>query len=63
MVTGEKNREYREPTKWISSRLFYKDGTRKDFDVVKFTNGYERDKPYFAASFLGFEIAQKNVKF
>jgi hypothetical protein len=63
MVTGEKDREYRTPEKWIKSRLFYPDGTPKKYDLVKFTNGYESYKnPYFAATFLGFEIAQKNYK-
>lgn len=60
MVTGEKTHEYRQPTKWIKSRLLNINGTPKEYDVVKFTNGYERDKPYFAATYLGFEIAQKN---
>jgi hypothetical protein len=63
MITGEKNREYRKPEKWIKSRLYYPNGEPKKYDLVKFTNGYESYKnPYFAATYLGFEIAQKNYK-
>ena len=54
MVTGEKRVEFRKPTKWIESRLFNKDGTRKDYDIIKFTNGYGNDKPFFTAIFNGF---------
>lgn len=53
MVTGEKAHEYRKPTEWIKSRLFNKDGTKKDYDVVKFTNGYGKDKPCFVAEYKG----------
>ena len=63
MVVGYKDREYRKASKWIKSRLIdSKTGKRKKYDVVKFTNGYGRDKPYFIAPFLGFEIAKKNYK-
>ena len=51
MVTGEKDREFREPSQWIKSRLFNKNGTRKDYHFVKFTHGYGADKPYFIAEF------------
>lgn len=51
MVTGEKSTEYREPSKWILSRL-----QGKDYDLIKFVNGYGSDKPYFIAKFRGWEI-------
>lgn len=51
MVTGEKSTEYREPSKWILSRLH-----GKDYDLIKFVNGYGSDKPYFIAKFRGWEI-------
>lgn len=54
MVTGEKNQEFRKPTKWILSRLYNKDGTPKHYDVVKFTNGYGKDKPQFVCEYKGF---------
>ncbi len=38
MVTGEKSTEYREPSKWILSRL-----QGKDYDLIKFVNGYGSD--------------------
>lgn len=56
MVTGEKNQEFRKPTQWIKSRLFNKDGTPKKYDVVKFVNGYGKDKPQFVCEYNGFEI-------
>lgn len=43
MLTGEKDKEYRKPSKWIVSRLYNKDGTLKKYDVVKFVNGYGHD--------------------
>ncbi len=54
MVTGEKKNEYRRNSEWILSRLFNKDGTKRDYDRVKFVNGYGSDKPYFIAEFKGF---------
>lgn len=51
MVTGEKEVEYRKPSKWILSRL-----KGKDYDYVKFVNGYGNDKPYFIAEFEGYVI-------
>jgi hypothetical protein len=50
MVTGEKNIEYREPSKWILSRLI-----AKQYDLVKFVNGYG-NRPYFVAKFIGWDL-------
>lgn len=55
MVTGEKVMEFRKPSKWIKSRLYNKDGSPKHYDVVKFINGYGKDKPQFCVEFLGVE--------
>lgn len=60
MITGEKQIEYRDNTKWIFSRLYKKEisktgleyFTPKKYDFVKFTNGYGKDKPYFIAEFV-----------
>ena len=51
MVTGEKTTEYRNPSKWILSRL-----QGKDYDLIKFVNGYGSEKPYFISKFRGWEI-------
>lgn len=53
MVTGEKPEEFRKPSKWILSRLKNKDGTDKEYDLVKFVNGYGADKPYFITNYCG----------
>jgi len=54
MVSGKKKIEYRLPSRWIQSRL------EKDYDVIKFTNGYGSDKPYFVCKYNGFEISSKS---
>lgn len=54
MVTGEKDFEIREKSKWIESRLFNKDGSIKEYDLVSITNGYGKDKPNFIAEYKGF---------
>lgn len=59
MLTSEKKEEFRKPSKWIKSRLFNKDGTRRDYDVVKFVNGYGNDKPTFTAIYDGFTTSTK----
>jgi len=56
MVTGEKQKEFRKPTKWILSRLYKKDGELKQFDFVKISNGYQKNSPYFIAEFKGLEV-------
>ena len=54
MLTGEKQEEFRKSSDWIRSRLFNRDGSEKSFDLIKFTNGYGADKPYFICKFEGF---------
>jgi hypothetical protein len=54
MRTGEKLVEYRKPSDWIKSRL-----VGKSYDVVHFTNGYGKDKPFFIAQYRGYEIEQR----
>ena len=41
MVTGEKKLEFRNNSEWIKSRIV------KQYDAIKFTNGYGSDRPYF----------------
>lgn len=52
MVTGEKTKEYRRPSKWILSRLI-----NKEYDVVEFANGYGKDKPRFTCEYRGYLIS------
>ncbi len=59
MVTGEKEVEYRSPSKWIESRLYNKTGGKRDYDFIEFTNGYGKDKPFFRAKYNGFYISNK----
>ena len=54
MISGKKRVEYRKPSKWIISRL------EKEYDVIRFTNGYGSDKPYFVCEYKGFEISKKS---
>ncbi len=54
MLTGEKQHEFRRPSNWIKSRI-----QGRQYDVVKFTNGYGSQRPYFIAEYLGFTIAQE----
>ena len=51
MITGEKRIEYRVSSKWIKSRL-----EDKDYELIKFVNGYGNDKPYFFSKYEGWEI-------
>jgi len=55
MITGEKSFEIREKSEWMECRLFNKDGSEKHYDVIKFTNGYGKNRPYFIAEYKGFE--------
>ena len=59
MVTGEKFIEVRKPSKWIKSRL-----ENKEYDIVKFVNGYGKRRPFFTVTYLGFTIwaEEKNLK-
>ena len=56
-LSGEKKIEYRRNSKWISSRLI-----NKNYQKVKFVNGYGADKPYFIAKYNGFDQIKKNER-
>lgn len=51
MVTGEKKWELRSPSAWIESRLLKKNGRYREYDFVKFTQGYGKSRPFFIAKF------------
>lgn len=52
MISGEKDKEYRKPSKWILSRV---NNNNNNYGYVKFVNGYGSDKPYFICEYKGFE--------
>lgn len=60
MITAEKTIEIRKNSDWINSRLFNKDGKRKEYDTIKFTNGYGYKVPYFIIEYKGFYYAENN---
>ena len=62
MVTGEKWEEFRKGSDWIISRLFDKEHNEKEYDVIKFVNGYGSDKPYFICRYNGFLECYMNVE-
>jgi len=55
MISEEKTTEFRKPSDWIKQRL-----VDKEYEVVRFVNGYGSDKPFFVAKYLGYEVAKKN---
>jgi hypothetical protein len=56
MVTGEKPDEFRAYTAWIRSRLISKNGDKRVYDTIKFTNGYGATKPYFICEYVDWEF-------
>jgi hypothetical protein len=60
MVTGEKNEEYRNIGDWMDKRLLNKDGTKREYEYVKFVLGMGADKPVFICRFKGFRKV-KNI--
>lgn len=60
MFISEKKNEYRNPSKWILSRLLNKDGSRKKYDYIMFVNGYGSTKPYFFCDYNGWGLIQDN---
>lgn len=58
MLHEWKLNEYRKPSDWIKSRLYHADGTLKEYDYIKFTNGYGLHMPFFYCEYLGFYPAE-----
>ena len=50
MITGEKTEEFRVNKPYWVSRL-----EGKEYDRVRFTNGYGKDRPWFEAEFKGWD--------
>lgn len=55
-LSREKRHEFRRPSDWIKSRL-----NNKSYDLIKFTNGYGSDKPFFICEFLGWTYAEPRM--
>lgn len=53
MVTGEKKYEFRLPSEWIKRRLYDTNGNLKEYDQIRFVNGYGSDKPWFTCKWTG----------
>jgi len=53
MISGKKKHEFRCAGKWIHSRLH-----DKNYDLIRFTNGYGADRPYFVCAYNGYRIAE-----
>lgn len=62
MITGEKKVEYRNPTQWIHSRLFDKQGNKREYDLVCIIHSYSRHAPRFYAEYKGFTIAKEQQR-
>lgn len=52
-LSGEKPFEYREAKQHWKNRLFHKDGTPKEFTLIKYTNGYGAHRPFILVKFGG----------
>ena len=55
MISGKKQIEYRRPSKWIEKRII-----NKNYDFIKFVNGYGNDKPYFICKYDGYTNSNKD---
>ena len=56
LKSGIKKHEYREDKQWIRSRLFNKDGTKKEYDLIEFKNGYSPTSPKIYFKWNGWDI-------
>jgi hypothetical protein len=59
IASGAKRIEYRRPSAWIESRLYHKNGKRREYDVVLFRAGYGKDARTLSMHYGGFEVVRK----
>ncbi|MBN2640357.1 MAG: ASCH domain-containing protein [Victivallales bacterium] len=52
ILSGEKKEEYRKFKPYWLKRLMNEYNVWKDFDIIRFTNGYGADKPSIDVEFL-----------
>lgn len=62
ILRGEKLEEYRQMTDYWKKRLFEKDGTPKQYDIIRFTNGYGRHLPSFEIEYKGIDSGMPKWK-
>lgn len=66
ILSGEKKEEYREPKQYWITRL-YVDGLLffppKQFDIIRFKNGYQNDAPEMDVEFISTEHKSKWCKY
>lgn len=62
ILKGNKTIEYREIKQWSTSLLHQRDGTKKNFDFILFTNGYGNNRPWMKIEFKGFYKTKNVVK-
>ena len=53
IAAGDKKFEFREDNPYWSQRLIDKNGIGKEFDIVRFRNGYHKDAPVMDVEFKG----------
>jgi len=58
--SGVKKEEYREIKPYWTKRFFNEDGSTKDYDIIRFKNGYNSDSPVFNVEFKGIRLGKGN---
>lgn len=56
IASGEKREEYRELKQYWERRLEDDDNGFKQYDVIQFRNGYQKDAPTIVIKLLGIEV-------
>lgn len=59
ILEGTKKIEYREIKPYWTRRLFNEDKSPKEYDVIIFRNGYNKNSPIMKVKFLGINITDK----
>jgi hypothetical protein len=54
IARGEKTTEYREVTPFWTSRLYDKEGKKRQYDRIEFINGYNADARRMITEYNGF---------
>jgi len=75
ILSGEKTEEYRslkdywvnrlmnKPTmKWMQNGMQMESRTRKEYDMIRFTNGYGKHRPAFDIELLDIDVGMGNVE-
>jgi hypothetical protein len=54
ILAGKKTSEHRDCSPFWTSRLFDKEGNRRNYDRIEFINGYNKDARRLVTGFGGF---------